>query len=39
MQRTEVERILDSAEQALASGVPVDLRRLGFWRAVETVKD
>jgi hypothetical protein len=39
MQRTEVERILDSAEQALTRGATVDLRRLGFWRAVETVKD
>lgn len=39
MERAEVERVLDSAERALASGVAVDLRRLGFWRAVETVKD
>jgi hypothetical protein len=39
MERTEVERILVSAEQALASGASVDLRRLGFWRVVETVKD
>ena len=39
MERTEVERILVAAEQALASGASVDLRRLGFWRAVEAVKD
>ena len=39
MERTEVERILVSTEQALAPGSPVDLKRLGFWRAVETVKD
>lgn len=39
MERTEIERILNSAERTLASGAPVDLRRLGFWRAVETVKD
>ena len=39
MERTEVERILVAAEQELASGASVDLRRLGFWRAVEAVKD
>jgi hypothetical protein len=39
MDRTEVERILQTAEQTLASGAPVDLGRLGFWRAVEAVKD
>jgi hypothetical protein len=39
VERTEVERILVSAEQMLASGKSVDLKRLGFWRAVETVKD
>jgi hypothetical protein len=38
MERTEVERVLSSAEQALAKGERVDLRRLGFWRAVEAVK-
>jgi hypothetical protein len=39
MERSEVERILGAAEQSLARGASVDLRRLGFWRAVETVKD
>src|SRR5919201_5001836 len=39
MERTEVERILVAAEQELARGASVDLRRLGFWRAVEAVKD
>jgi hypothetical protein len=38
MERAEVERVLSSAEQTLAKGERVDLRRLGFWRAVEAVK-
>jgi hypothetical protein len=38
MDRIEVERILSGAEQALGPGERVDLKRLGFWRAVEAVK-
>jgi hypothetical protein len=38
MERAEVERILGGAERTLAKGENVDLRRLGFWRAVEAVK-
>jgi hypothetical protein len=38
MERADVERVLSSAEQTLAKGERVDLRRLGFWRAVEAVK-
>jgi hypothetical protein len=38
MERAEVERVLSNAEQMLAKGERVDLRRLGFWRAVEAVK-
>jgi hypothetical protein len=34
----EIERTLDEAERLLGSGAPVDLRRLGFWRAVAAVK-
>lgn len=37
MDRDEVRRILGACEAALEEG-PVDLRRLGFWRAVEAVK-
>ncbi len=39
MERAEVERILSGAERTLAKGEKVDLRRLGFWRAVEAVKE
>src|SRR5262249_34731924 len=38
VERAEIERVLSSAEQTLAKGERVDLRRLGFWRAVEAVK-
>jgi hypothetical protein len=38
MDKAEVERILSGAEEALAGGDEIDLRRLGFWRAVEAVK-
>jgi hypothetical protein len=38
MNRADVERILSSAERTLAKGEKVDLKRLGFWRAVEAVK-
>jgi hypothetical protein len=38
MDRADVERILSSAERTLATGEQVDLKRLGFWRAVEAVK-
>jgi hypothetical protein len=34
----EIEAILDSCEQALSAGGRVDLRSLGFWRAVAAVK-
>jgi hypothetical protein len=39
MERPEIERILSGAERTLANGEKVDLRRLGFWRAVEAVKE
>jgi hypothetical protein len=38
MDRPEVERILRDAEKTLATGEQVDLKQLGFWRAVEAVK-
>lgn len=38
MDRADVERILSGAERTLAKGEAVDLKRLGFWRAVEAVK-
>jgi hypothetical protein len=38
MDRPEVERILRDAERTLAKGERVDLKQLGFWRAVEAVK-
>jgi hypothetical protein len=38
MQKAEVERILGDAERSLAKGERIDLKRLGFWRAVEAVK-
>jgi hypothetical protein len=38
MEKAEVDRVLSGAEQTLAKGERVDLRRLGFWRAVEAVK-
>jgi hypothetical protein len=39
MDRAEIERVLNGAERTLAKGEKVDLRRLGFWRAVEAVKE
>jgi hypothetical protein len=38
MDRADIERILSDAEAALSNGGPVDLKPLGFWRAVEAVK-
>lgn len=38
MEGAEVERTLAACEQALAGGGRVDLRALGFWRAVDAVK-
>lgn len=38
LEKPEVERVLRRAEQTLATGEEIDLRRLGFWRAVEAVK-
>jgi hypothetical protein len=38
MDAHEVEAVLDGCEAALAGGGPVDLRGLGFWRAVAAVK-
>ncbi len=38
MDAREIERTLDEAERLLGSGAPVDLRRLGFWRAVAAAK-
>jgi hypothetical protein len=38
MDRSEVERILRDAERRLAKGELVDLKGLGFWRAVEAIK-
>jgi hypothetical protein len=34
----EIERTLDEAERLLGRGTPIDLRTLGFWRAVGAVK-
>ena len=38
MDAREIERTLDEAERLLGRGAPIDLRRLGFWRAVAAVK-
>jgi hypothetical protein len=34
----EIEQTLDEAERLLGQGVPIDVRRVGFWRAVAAVK-
>jgi hypothetical protein len=38
MRPDEVEQVVQRCEEALAAGTPVDLRALGFWRAVAVVK-
>jgi hypothetical protein len=38
MDRPEVDRILGEVERRLAKGEQIDLKQLGFWRAVEGVK-
>jgi len=38
MPADEIEAVLETCEQALAAGAAVDLRELGFWRAVASVK-
>jgi hypothetical protein len=38
MRAEEVEAILAACEQAISAGVALDLRELGFWRAVSAVK-
>lgn len=38
MNDNEIARILDDADAALRGGGPVDLGKLGFWRAVAAVK-
>jgi hypothetical protein len=38
MDRPEVDCILCEVEQKLAKGEQIDLKQLGFWRAVEEVK-
>jgi hypothetical protein len=36
--QTEVDRILGEVERRLTKGEQIDLKQLGFWRAVEGVK-
>ena len=38
MDAGEIERVLDESERLLGSGATIDLRTLGFWRAVASVK-
>jgi len=38
MDAGRIERTLDEAERMLGRGTPIDLRTLGFWRAVAAVK-
>ncbi|MGH2460833.1 MAG: hypothetical protein ACRDIY_18410, partial [Chloroflexota bacterium] len=38
MDAPQIEQTLAACEQSLATGQPIDLRALGFWRAVSAVK-